>query len=146
MSEDILAFFVFYPAFYHTPLWCINLPGRCSAVLSLLKSHFKVQQKKYTYPDRSERKLTRAAVEYTRGLPVVKSFGMEGASFSAFRKACVEARKIALRIEWGFIPFKLLTPACVKVGQYRYDYFCHGSRTLRSSFPCQWFLYSPYFH
>ena len=53
-------------------------------------------------------KLTRAAVEYTRGLPVVKSFGMEGASFSAFRKACVEARKIALKIEWGFIPFNCL--------------------------------------
>ena len=53
-------------------------------------------------------KLTRATVEYTRGLPVVKSFGMEGASFSAFRKACMEARKIALRIEWGFIPFNCL--------------------------------------
>ena len=53
-------------------------------------------------------KLTRAAVEYTRGLPMVKSFGMEGASFSAFRKACIEARKIALKIEWGFIPFNCL--------------------------------------
>ena len=53
-------------------------------------------------------KLTRAAVEYTRGLSVVKSFGREGASFSAFRKACVEARKIALKIEWGFIPFNCL--------------------------------------
>ena len=53
-------------------------------------------------------KLTRAAVEYTRGLPVVKSFGMEGASFSAFRKACMKARKIALKIEWGFIPFNCL--------------------------------------
>ena len=53
-------------------------------------------------------KLTRAAVEYIRGLPVVKSFGREGASFSAFRKACVEARKIALKIEWGFIPFNCL--------------------------------------
>ncbi|MBF1005204.1 MAG: ABC transporter ATP-binding protein [Lachnospiraceae bacterium] len=53
-------------------------------------------------------KLTRAAVEYTRGLSVVKSFGREGASFSAFRKVCVEARKIALKIEWGFIPFNCL--------------------------------------
>ena len=53
-------------------------------------------------------KLTRAVVEYTRGLPMVKSFGMEGASFSAFRKACIEARKIALKIEWGFIPFNCL--------------------------------------
>ena len=57
---------------------------------------------------RVNEKLTRAAVEYTRGLPVVKSFGMEGASFSAFRKACIEARKIALKIEWGFIPFNCL--------------------------------------
>jgi len=57
---------------------------------------------------RVNEKLTRAAVEYTRGLPVVKSFGMEGASFLAFRKACIEARKIALKIEWGFIPFNCL--------------------------------------
>lgn len=57
---------------------------------------------------RVNEKLTRATVEYTRGLPVVKSFGMEGASFSAFRKACIEARKIALKIEWGFIPFNCL--------------------------------------
>ena len=60
-------------------------------------------------------KLTRAAVEYTRGLPVVKSFGMEGASFSAFRKACVEARKIALKIEWGFIPFNCLHLLALKL-------------------------------
>lgn len=60
-------------------------------------------------------KLTRAAVEYTRGLPVVKSFGREGASFSAFRKACVEARKIALKIEWGFIPFNCLHLLALKL-------------------------------
>ena len=60
-------------------------------------------------------KLTRAAVEYTRGLPVVKSFGREGASFSAFRKACVEARKIALKIERGFIPFNCLHLLALKL-------------------------------
>ncbi len=32
-------------------------------------------------------KLTQAALEYTRGLPVVKSFGMEGASIASFRGA-----------------------------------------------------------
>ena len=60
-------------------------------------------------------KLTRVAVEYTRGLPVVKSFGREGVSFSAFRKACVEARKIALKIEWGFIPFNCLHLLALKL-------------------------------
>lgn len=53
-------------------------------------------------------KLTRAALEYTRGLPVVKSFGMEGASIGAFRDAVASAKKIALKIEWGFIPYNCL--------------------------------------
>ena len=74
---------------------CLNLISRYSKRNTLIQTEVN-------------EKLTRAAVEYTRGLPVVKSFGMEGASFSAFRKACAEARKIALRIEWGFIPFNCL--------------------------------------
>ena len=74
---------------------CLNLISRYSKSNTLIQTEVN-------------EKLTRAAVEYTRGLPVVKSFGMEGASFSAFRKACVEARKIALKIEWGFIPFNCL--------------------------------------
>ena len=74
---------------------CLNLISRYSKSNTLIQTEVN-------------EKLTRAAVEYTRGLPVVKSFGMEGASFSAFRKACMEARKIALRIEWGFIPFNCL--------------------------------------
>ena len=74
---------------------CLNLISRYSKRNTLIQTEVN-------------EKLTRAAVEYTRGLPVVKSFGMEGASFSAFRKACVEPRKIALRIEWGFIPFNCL--------------------------------------
>ena len=53
-------------------------------------------------------KLTRAALEYTRGLPVVKSFGMEGASVRDFTQACASAKKIALKIEWGFIPYNCL--------------------------------------
>ncbi|MCR4584508.1 MAG: ABC transporter ATP-binding protein/permease [Lachnospiraceae bacterium] len=53
-------------------------------------------------------KLTRAALEYTRGLPVVKSFGMEGASVRDFKQACASAKKIALKIEWGFIPYNCL--------------------------------------
>ncbi len=52
--------------------------------------------------------LTRAALEYTRGLPVVKSFGMEGASVRDFTQACASAKRIALKIEWGFIPYNCL--------------------------------------
>nr|MCR5475417.1 ABC transporter ATP-binding protein/permease [Lachnospiraceae bacterium] len=53
-------------------------------------------------------KLTRAALEYTRGLPVIKSFGMEGASSKDFQDAAKSAKKIALKIEWGFIPYNCL--------------------------------------
>ncbi len=57
--------------------------------------------------DENER-LTRAALEYTRGLPVVKSFGMEGASVRDFTEACARAKRIALKIECGFIPYNCL--------------------------------------
>ncbi len=53
-------------------------------------------------------RLTRATLEYTRGLPVVKSFGMEGASVKDFTEACARAKKIALKIECGFIPYNCL--------------------------------------
>ncbi len=53
-------------------------------------------------------RLTRATLEYTRGLPVVKSFGMEGASTRDFTNACARAKKIALKIECGFIPYNCL--------------------------------------
>ncbi len=60
-------------------------------------------------------KLTRAALEYTRGLPVVKSFGMEGASVKDFEDACHSAKKIALKIEWGFIPYNCLHILALKL-------------------------------
>ncbi|MBE5872627.1 MAG: ABC transporter ATP-binding protein [Lachnospiraceae bacterium] len=53
-------------------------------------------------------RLTRATLEYTRGLPVVKSFGMAGASVKDFTEACARAKRIALKIEWGFIPYNCL--------------------------------------
>lgn len=50
------------------------------------------------------RDLTNAAIEYARGLPVVKSFGQGGASMAAMSKACRDNRDICLKIEWGYTP------------------------------------------
>ena len=58
---------------------------------------------------------------------MVKSFGREGASFSAFRKACMEARKIALRIEWGFIPFNCLHLLALKSASIAMIIFVMGA-------------------
>ncbi len=57
---------------------------------------------------KAERDLTNAAIEYARGLPVVKSFGQDGASMGAMKKACRDSRNIHLKIEWGFVPANCL--------------------------------------
>lgn len=54
------------------------------------------------------RDLTAAILEYTRGLPVVKSFGQDGASITALSKACRDSRDSCLTIEWGYTPANCL--------------------------------------
>ena len=54
------------------------------------------------------RDLTAAILEYTRGLPVVKSFGQDGASIAALSKACRDSRDSCLTIEWGYTPANCL--------------------------------------
>lgn len=61
------------------------------------------------------RDLTGAALEYARGLPVVKSFGQSGASMAAMRKACRDSREICLKIEWGYTPANCLHLLALKI-------------------------------
>ena len=60
--------------------------------------------------------LTGAALEYARGLSVVKSFGQGGASISAMDNAIADSKKIHLRIEWGFIPSNCMHLFALKCG------------------------------
>lgn len=59
--------------------------------------------------------LTAAALEYVRGLPVVKSFGQGGASIAAMKKACKDSRDIHMKIEWGYIPSNCLHLLALKL-------------------------------
>lgn len=54
------------------------------------------------------RDLSAATLEYARGLPVVKSFGQDGASMAAMSAACRDSRDICLKIEWGYTPANCL--------------------------------------
>lgn len=54
------------------------------------------------------RDLAAATLEYARGLPVVKSFGQDGASKEAMAAACRDSRNICLKIEWGYTPANCL--------------------------------------
>ncbi len=84
----------------------IALLALCAALLSfcflLAVSHFST--KNAPVEAKANRDLTSAAIEYARGLPVVKSFGKAGASIAAMDQAISDSRKIELKIEWGFIP------------------------------------------
>ncbi len=100
---------------------CINLSSALIALLGTLVSlgflcmisYHSTRNTKVL--NEENEKLTRAALEYTRGLPIVKSFGMEGASIKAFREACISEKKIALKIEWGFIPYNCLHILALKI-------------------------------
>ncbi|WMJ88020.1 ABC transporter ATP-binding protein [Anaerocolumna sp. MB42-C2] len=64
----------------------------------------------------ADRELTSTAIEYARGLPVVKSFGQDGAALVSMRKACKESKRIHLKIEWGFVPANCLHQIVLKIG------------------------------
>jgi ATP-binding cassette subfamily B protein len=80
--------------------------------LLLISKHSSVNTEKLN--EENER-LTRAALEFTRGLPIVKSFGMDGGSLKDFKEACAKAKEIALKIEWGFIPYNCFHILALKV-------------------------------
>lgn len=49
-----------------------------------------------------------AAIEYVRGLPIVKSFGQEGVSIDNMKKACGDSKNINIKIEKGFTPYNCM--------------------------------------
>lgn len=49
-----------------------------------------------------------AAIEYIRGLSIVKSFGQEGASIGSFRSASKNLKDIHIKVEKGYTPFNCL--------------------------------------
>ena len=64
----------------------------------------------------STRDLTAAALEYARGLPVVKSFGQSGAAAGAMEQAVEDSRRIHMNIEWSFLPGNCLHLLALKCG------------------------------
>lgn len=65
---------------------------------------------------KAEKDMTSAAIEYARGLSVVKSFGQTGAAMKSFREAAGDSRSIHLKTEWGFIPPNCLHLLALKCG------------------------------
>lgn len=65
-----------------------------------------------------------AAIEYIRGLPIVKSFGKEGVSIDNFRNACKKLKDIHIEIEKGFVPYNCIHLLALKLASMGVVLFC----------------------
>ena len=65
-----------------------------------------------------------AAIEYIRGLSIVKSFGQEGASIENFRNASKDLKDIHIKVEIGFTPFNCLHLFALKLASVGIVFIC----------------------
>ena len=63
----------------------------------------------------SQERITDASLEYIHGLPIVKSFGQEGASIEEWKTACEKHKDINLKIMHGFVPNNCLHLLALKI-------------------------------
>lgn len=95
-------------------LGCFSIPAALVAVagvlLSLLFLHGVSVQSKKNAPvnEKSVEDMSGAVIEYVRGLPIVKSFGQEGASIASMKQAVNDSKNINIKIEKSFTPFNCL--------------------------------------
>ena len=65
-----------------------------------------------------------AAIEYIRGLSIVKSFGQEGAAIQNFRNASKELKDIHIKVEKGYTPFNCLHLFSLKAASMGIVFIC----------------------
>lgn len=58
--------------------------------------------------NQAQENLSSASIEYVRGLPIVKSFGKQGASVERFHEACKDNKRLRVKSEFGFVPWTCL--------------------------------------
>ena len=102
MAAIIIGFLFFCPQ--------VSLIALAGALLSAFALHGISRQSELTADSnhKASEDLSAAAIEYIRGLPVVKSFGQQGAAAAAMKKACWDSKNINIRIEKGFVPWNCL--------------------------------------
>lgn len=95
-------------------------------VLSALALHGISRHSKKTATTAHEavENMSGAAIEYIRGLSIVKSFGQEGASTQSFRSANKALKDIRIGIEKGFTPFNCLHLFALKLASMGIVFIC----------------------
>lgn len=80
-----------------------------------------------------------SAIEYIRGLSIVKSFGQEGASIESFRKANKDLKNIHIKVEKGYTPFNCLHLFSLKLASMGIVFIC-AWQTLNGQMSLAYFL------
>lgn len=95
-------------------------------VLSALALHgiSRHSEKTATTAHEAVENMSDAAIEYIRGLSIVKSFGQEGASTQSFRSANKALKDIRIGIEKGFTPFNCLHLFALKLASMGIVFIC----------------------
>ena len=77
-----------------------------------------------------------SAIEYIRGLSIVKSFGQEGASIESFRKANTDLKNIHIKVEKGYTPFNCLHLFSLKLASMGIVFICAWQTLNGTNEPC----------
>ncbi len=95
-------------------------------VLSALALHgiSRHSEKTATTAHEAVENMSGAAIEYIRGLSIVKFFGQEGASTQSFRSANKALKDIRIGIEKGFTPFNCLHLFALKLASMGIVFIC----------------------
>ena len=93
------------------------LTSLVGAILSALALNGISKKSRKNAPTKqiSQERITDASLEYIHGLPIVKSFGQEGASIEEWKTACEKHKDINLRIMHGFVPNNCLHLLALKI-------------------------------
>ena len=93
------------------------LTSLVGAILSALELNGISKKSRKNAPAKqiSQERITDASLEYIHGLPIVKSFGQEGASIEEWKTACEKHKNINLKIMHGFVPNNCLHLLALKI-------------------------------
>lgn len=93
------------------------LTSLVGAILSALALNGIIKKSRKNAPTKqiSQERITDASLEYIHGLPIIKSFGQEGASIEEWKTACEKHKNINLKIMHGFVPNNCLHLLALKI-------------------------------
>lgn len=124
---------------FYSPLAAVfSIVGVVLSALALYGIHWK-SRKNAPVSDKATQVMSGAAIEYIRGLSIVKSFGQEGASMRNMKEACHALKCTRIQVEKGFVPLNCLHLLSLKTASMGIVLIC-AWQTMQSDMTLSVFL------